>query len=65
MHGVQKEYYESGALLSETPYVNDKRHGVQKEYYENGEIKEERIYVNDELKGTINYDETGQIVENV
>ena len=43
---VKKEYYASGDLWLETPYVNGKRHGVKKEYYDSGFLWEETPYVN-------------------
>jgi len=31
-HGIDKGYYESGALWYETPYVNGMRHGLERGY---------------------------------
>ena len=32
-HGIEKQYYESGALMCETLYVNGKRHSTREFYY--------------------------------
>jgi len=42
----KEQYYESGALMWETPYVNDKRHGIEKQYYESGALWWEILYTN-------------------
>src|SRR5574344_496144 len=43
---VKKEYYDSGVLKSETPYVNGEIHGIRKIYYESGALTWEIPYVN-------------------
>ena len=48
---VTKLYYESGALMVETPYVNGKRHGIEKWYYESGALRREAPYVNGKKHG--------------
>ena len=48
---VKKEYYESGALWVETPYVKGKRYGIERGYYESGALKFETPYVNDKEHG--------------
>ena len=46
-------YYDSGALLSKTPYVNGKKHGVKKIYNADGKVIEEQHYNNDKLEKRI------------
>ena len=36
--GVYKEYYDSGKILKESYFSNDKKNGSEKIYYENGKI---------------------------
>jgi len=48
---VKKEYYESGALLSETPHVNGESHGIRKHYYLSGALRRETPYVNGKRHG--------------
>jgi hypothetical protein len=48
----KKEYYTSGALKKETPYIKDIRNGEAKEYYENGSIKMIEHYLWDLPSGT-------------
>jgi antitoxin component YwqK of YwqJK toxin-antitoxin module len=50
-HGVERIYYESGALWSEAPFVKGKMHGVDKEYYESGALHWEAPYVNGNMHG--------------
>ncbi len=51
-NGIRKEYYENGALKSETPYVNGKENGVAKLYYkENGALKFEVLYTDGKING--------------
>ena len=42
---VRKEYYWSGALRRETPYVNGFKHGVEKAYHDTGVLWYEILYV--------------------
>ena len=58
---VKREYYESGILWFETPYVNGKEHGVRKEYcYKTGALRRETPYVNGEKHGVErDYDKEG------
>lgn len=44
-------YYLSGALQSETPYVNGVREGIRKWYYESGALEIETPYVNGVREG--------------
>ena len=36
---MHKEYYDSGKILKESHFSNDKKNGLEKIYYENGKIK--------------------------
>ena len=59
---VKKEYYESGALEVEIPYVNGKMHGISRGYYESGALKYETPYVNGAKHGIgKGYHETGAL----
>jgi antitoxin component YwqK of YwqJK toxin-antitoxin module len=59
---VTKEYYSSGALMCETPYVNDKEHGIEKWYYESGALEREVPYVNGRRNGIVKaYYESGAL----
>ena len=44
-NGIEKYYYDSGALRGIIPYVNDKRHGIQKRYYESGALCNETLWI--------------------
>ena len=48
---VIKFYYESGALLAETPYVDGKEHGIANYYYESGALRRESQYENGKRHG--------------
>ena len=48
---VKSEYYKSGALSSETPFVNGVANGIAKIYYESGALWVETPYVNGERHG--------------
>ena len=48
---VKREYYESGALWGESPYVNGKKHGLEKLYYESGVLYKEAPYVTGKKHG--------------
>jgi antitoxin component YwqK of YwqJK toxin-antitoxin module len=52
LDGMQKRYYESGALYKEEPYVKGKRHGLVKKYRESGKLMTEVDYKNGQ-PGTI------------
>ena len=59
---VKKRYYESGALLAESQYVNGKAHGIQKVYYESGALLAESAYVNGKAHGVLKrYYESGAL----
>jgi len=54
---VKKNYYKSGALYWETPYVNGKMHGIEKWYHESGALWREIPYVDSEIHGIVkNYE---------
>jgi antitoxin component YwqK of YwqJK toxin-antitoxin module len=48
---VERKYWSSGELCSETPYVDGVRHGLQRSWRQNGELWSERPYVDGELHG--------------
>jgi len=52
---VLREYYESGALKSETEVKDNQRSGRHREYYENGTLKVRGKYVKNKPKGTWKY----------
>ena len=40
---IKKEYYESGILKSETPFVDGKICGSMKKYFKDGKIESESV----------------------
>ena len=61
---MHKEYYDSGKILKESHFSNDKENGEEKIYYENGAIKEKRFYINDKEEGkSLFYDEKGNLTK--
>ena len=46
LQGLQKRYYESGALYSEELYVDGKRNGLLKKYREDGRLMSEAFFKN-------------------
>jgi len=48
---IQSYYYDSGALMWEIPFINEKEHGVSKWYYENGKLAGTATYKNCKLAG--------------
>jgi antitoxin component YwqK of YwqJK toxin-antitoxin module len=48
---VERKYWGSGELQSETPYVNGTLHGVWKLWWENGKPWSERPYVGGKRHG--------------
>lgn len=52
---VLREFYEDGALLSESEIRNGQRHGRYREYYESGKLRLRGKYVNNRQKGTWKY----------
>ena len=41
---MHKEYYDSGKILKESHFSNDKKNGLEKIYYENGKISSIKNY---------------------
>ncbi len=52
---VLRDFYEEGALKSESEVKNGKRHGRHREYYESGKLRARGKYVNNRPKGTWKY----------
>lgn len=52
---VLRDFYEEGALKSESEVKGGKRHGRYREYYENGTLKVRGKYNNNQPKGTWKY----------
>ena len=48
---IRKDYYNSGALHRETPYVNGEKQGIERDYYESGALWYETPYVNGNMHG--------------
>ena len=48
---ILRMYSESGDLLWETPYKNDKKNGIEKEYYESGALMSEMPFENGKRDG--------------
>ena len=62
--GIQKIYYESGALRGEVILVNDYRQSISKTYYESGALLSYRIFIDDREHGKgKQYTETGILEE--
>ena len=61
---IHKEYYDSGKILKESHFSNDKENGEEKIYYENGKISSIKNYKNGLEEGEfIWYYEDGKIKE--
>ena len=61
-NGYEKEYYNSGKLRSEVPYVNGKADGIKKFYYKSGKLSHEHTYKDGNLEGRWTYyNEDGRI----
>jgi antitoxin component YwqK of YwqJK toxin-antitoxin module len=60
-------YYESGALMREVPYKNNKPHGVEKLYHESGALAWETLYMNGRRQGRERrYNKAGSLIhENI
>ena len=48
---MHKEYYDSGKILKESHFSNDKKNGKEKTYYENGQISSIKNYKNGVVDG--------------
>ena len=53
--GIAREYYQSGKLMEEVPYLNGKQEGKSTWYYETGVVKGERNYRAGKLDGIIKW----------
>ena len=42
--GIVKQYYESGKLLYDTNYKDNREEGVERKYYENGNLQSKWLY---------------------
>ncbi|MGP8214003.1 MAG: toxin-antitoxin system YwqK family antitoxin [Bacteroidia bacterium] len=49
--GKVREYYNSGKLKFEKPYLEGMLNGLEKDYYENGNLKRETYYKNGNANG--------------
>jgi hypothetical protein len=59
---IKKQYYKSGKIKSETPYVDGKINGVKKAYFENGVLESEDPMINGQTNGTYKwYFESGML----
>ena len=64
--GLVKEYYPSGALLTETQFSNGQANGLMVSFYENGVKKMQCGMKNNNMEGkAIFYDETGKVKQNM
>ena len=54
-NGVEKNFYDGGALLSEVNIVAGKREGWRKIYFENGRVQQETFFANDKPQGIEKY----------
>lgn len=65
IHGVKKDYYDSGAIQTEYSYKNDEREWL-KVYYDNGVLYSKTLYKNDKKHGVerIHY-KSGQLKEEI
>ena len=48
---IHKEYYDSGKILKESHFSNDKKNGLEKIYYENGQISSIKNYKDGKADG--------------
>ena len=48
---IHKEYYDSGKILKESHFSNDKKNGLEKIYYENGKISSIKNYKDGKADG--------------
>ena len=64
--GLVKEYYPSGALMTETQFRNGQANGMMVSYYENGVKKMQCGMKDNNMDGkAIFYDETGKVTQNM
>ncbi len=61
-HGWYKRYHDSGQLLEESTYKDNKLEGERKLYYKNGKVEASETYSNGVFEGTFKaYYPTGQL----
>lgn len=60
---IIQKYGESGNLIYERPYVNDRQHGMEVYYHENGMIKWEIPHINGPREGTVKYYDTTGVLK--
>ncbi len=63
--GVQRVYYESGAVHYERTFKNGLQDGPSKEYYEDGTVKREVIYVKGKRQGVFNIYHPNGVIKTV
>jgi len=51
-HGIEKQYYSSGQLYIERPWLDDEMHGIEFQYFESGQIYIERPWLEGRKNGT-------------
>jgi len=62
--GIEKQYYDAGGIMSETPYEGGKINGTVIYFFKNGKTSSETPYKDDTINGTQeSYYENGQIEE--
>ena len=62
--GLVVKYYESGAVFSQSNYVDGKLQGSYIEYYESGVVRAKASFVENKFQGeSIEYYENGEIKE--
>ena len=54
LHGLKKEWWESGAIREKMNFIAGYRHGEFTRYYDNGSLKIKENYEKDILEGTFN-----------
>lgn len=59
IHGIEKQYYQSGQLKLETKYTNGEIDGELKSFHENGQLAAVVTYQNNNIVNTLLYDENG------
>jgi antitoxin component YwqK of YwqJK toxin-antitoxin module len=66
MSGLVKEYYPSGALMTETQFKNGQANGMMVSFYESGIKKMQCGMKNNNMEGkAIFYDETGKVKQSM
>ncbi len=60
-HGVDTGWYENGQKSSEVTWKDNNLHGMNVWWYENGMKEKEQYYFHAEVRGTIFWDEEGNV----